>query len=193
MYVTEDILKQVELKYGSPDVACFHQRMVWPEFELLVNSMKHDRAHDVTLFIFYGSELVTIRKHMHPAGVFRAPSGGLRPGEDFEEGTLREAYEETGLQVQLDRYILRAHVTFVYGEREIQWTSHVFTAKYLSGEMMPIDTKEIAEVRQVSIEELQTGIRDRLLASGSGGLAYRVALTDKVVELLRQGRFLNVS
>ncbi|MBI4831957.1 MAG: NUDIX hydrolase [Candidatus Lindowbacteria bacterium] len=128
------MLRDVEARYGAPEVARFYQRMIWPE---------------------------------------------------FEEGALREAYEETGLTVKLERYILRAHVTFAHADDEIQWTSHVLTAEYLSGEPTPIDTKEIAEVKQVSIDELQGRIRDRLLTSGSGGLAYRVALTDKVVELLR--------
>jgi len=75
-------------------------------------------------------------------------------------------------------------MNFTYEGREIPWTSHVFTAKYVSGRLRPIDTKEIAAVKQVSLEELQGKIRDNLLATGSGGLAYRVALTDKVVELL---------
>ena len=184
MYVTEDIVKALEDKYGKPEVAHFRHDMIEPEFALLVNSMKYNRAHDATLFIFKGSNLVTIRKHMHPNGVYRAPSGGIKPGEDFEVGTLREGYEETGAQVELQKYILRAHATFVHDGQEIAWASHVFTAKYLSGELRPIDTKEIAEVKQVSIEELQGEIRDTMLASGSGGLAYRVALTDKVMELL---------
>ncbi len=184
MYVSEKTIKQLEGEYGEPEVMHLRQEMIWPEFELLVNSMKHDRAHDVTMFIFNGSSIVAIRKHMHPEGVYRAPSGGLRPGEDFVEGALREAHEETGAVVELQRYILRVHVVFTYEGREIPWTSHVFTAKYVSGRLRPIDTKEIAEVKQVSLEELQGKIRDNLLATGSGGLAYRVALTDKVVELL---------
>ena len=186
MYVTEDILKDIESRYGKPEIAHFRHAMMRPEFELLINSMKYNRAHDVTMFIFKGSNLVAIRKHMHPEGVCRAPSGGLRPGEDFEKGTLREAYEETGAAIELDRYILRANVIFTYRGREVPWTSHVFTSKYISGKLRPIDTKESAEVMEVSIEELQGGIRNNLLATGSGGLAYRAALTDKVVELLRR-------
>ncbi|RJP69870.1 MAG: NUDIX hydrolase [Candidatus Abyssobacteria bacterium SURF_17] len=185
MYVTRDIVRDLELRYGEPHIAQFRQPMIRPEFELLISSMKYNRAHDVTLFIFDGPDLVVIRKHMHPDGVYRAPSGGLKPGEDFEEGTLREAYEETGAAIALERYILRAYVTFTYANQEVAWTSHVFTAKYLSGRLRPIDTKEIAEVKRVTLTELQNSIREKLLSSGSGGLAYRAALTDKVVELLK--------
>lgn len=184
MYVSEQTIRNLEGKYGEPEILHLRQAMIDMEFDLLVRSMKHDRAHDVTLFIFHGSDLVAIRKHMHPEGVYRAPSGGLNPGEDFEKGALREAHEETGARVELAKYILRVHAVFTYSGREIPWTSHVFMARYLSGTLRPIDTKEIAAVKLVSLEELQGTIRDNLLATGSGGLAYRVALTDKVIELL---------
>ena len=188
MYVREETLRELERKYGRPEVIHFRQAMITPEFELLLSSMKYNRAHDVTMFIFNGPRLVTIRKHMHPVGISRAPSGGLTPGEDFEKGTLREAYEETGAVIELLRYILRVHVIFTHSNREVPWTSHVFTAKYISGELKPIDTKEIAEVKEVSLEQLQGEIRNKMLATGSGGLAYRVALTDKVIELLQRNQ-----
>jgi ADP-ribose pyrophosphatase YjhB (NUDIX family) len=184
MYLTAEIIAVIEQKYGTPEVAHFRQVMVKPEFELLLRSMKYNRAHDITMFISKGPYLVAIRKHMHPEGVFRAPSGGVNPGEDFEKGALREAYEETGAVVELQRYILRAHVVFDYQDQQVSWTTHVFTAKYLSGELKPIDTKEIAEVREAPLAELQGDIKERMLSSGSGGLAYRAALTDKVAEIL---------
>jgi ADP-ribose pyrophosphatase YjhB (NUDIX family) len=184
MYVTEQAIAGVERKYGSPEVIHLRQAMIAFEFDLLVGSMKNDRAHDVTLFIFKDSDIIAIRKHMHPEGVYRAPSGGLNPGEDFEAGSLREAREETGAVVAMKKYILRVHVVFTRDGQEIPWTSHVFTASYVSGPLAQIDTREIAEVKLVSLEQLQGPIRDKLLATGSGGLAYRVALTDKVVELL---------
>jgi ADP-ribose pyrophosphatase YjhB (NUDIX family) len=184
MYVSEQAIRDIELKYGKPEVTRLRQGMIDVEYDLLIRSMKHNRAHDITLFIFLGSDVVAISKHMHPEGVYRAPSGGLNPGEDFEEGALREAYEETGSIVALNKYILRVHVVFTHCGQEVPWTSHVFTAKHVSGELRPIDTEEIAEVKLVTLEELQGAIRDNLLASGSGGLAYRAALTDKVVELL---------
>jgi ADP-ribose pyrophosphatase YjhB (NUDIX family) len=184
MYVSDETIADLEERYGSPEVIHLRRAMIDLEFDLLLRSMKQDRAHDVTLFIFKGSDLVAIRKHMHPEGVYRAPSGGVTPGEDFERGALREAYEETGATVELQQYILRVHVVFTHAGQEVPWTSHVFTADYVSGELKPIDTREIAEVKLVSLEELQGGIRENLLATGSGGLAYRVDLTDKVMELL---------
>lgn len=67
---------------------------------------------------------------------------------------------------------------FVYGRKRIPWTSHVFLARKVGGELEPQDTKEIREVKLVTIEELQNEIKARMLKSGSGGLRYRAYLAD---------------
>jgi 8-oxo-dGTP pyrophosphatase MutT (NUDIX family) len=121
---------------------------------------------------------------MYPPGVYRAPSGGIDPGEPFEQGALREAFEETGLIVSLQRYIVRARVLFSNCGRAIDWTSHVFTSSVVGGELSPIDTHEIVEARFVTIAEMMGSIRDALLASGSTGLKYRSDLADAVVPRL---------
>lgn len=181
MFVSDETIRVMEAKYGVPREARFRFPMGEREFDLLLSSMKDSRSHDVTLFIMEGDEVVVIRKPSHPPGVYRAPSGGLRPGEDFERGARREAREETGLEVELDRYILRSHVVFHRGPLEVEWTTHVFTAHRAGGDLKPLDTKEISEVRTVNIHELNSSIREHLLSSASGGLHYRAALTEMVV------------
>lgn len=179
MYITAETIGEIEKKYG--------------------------RAHDVTLFIFDQDDhsapgnqsargnqdddarVVVIRKPMYPPGAYRAPSGGVSPGELFEQGALREAYEETGLVVSLDKYIIRACVCFSSGGRSIDWTSHVFTSSSAGGKLVPIDTHEIAEARWVTVAEMMGSIRSALLASGSTGLRYRSELADAVVHGLTEG------
>lgn len=78
------------------------------EFDFLKRSQKHGRAHDVTLVIFRGPEIAVIAKPHYPPGLYRPPSGGVNPGESFEAGALREAREETGLDIALVRYLARA-------------------------------------------------------------------------------------
>jgi len=187
MYVTEAMIQQAEEKYGKPREVWFEFSMYPEEFRVLLASMKECRAHDVTLFILEGDSLVVIRKPSHPPGVYRAPSGGLKPGEDFESGSLREAREETGLVVVLERYLVRSHVTFVHGERRVPWVTHVFSARPVGGALGALDIREIADVRLVKLRDLATGIRAALLASHSAGLHYRAALTDVVVEELGGG------
>ena len=112
MYITSDILKEIEDKYGTPEEVALSYEMTRAEFDMVRRSQKHGRAHDVTLFIIDRGGVVVIKKPMYPDGAYRAPSGGVAPGEPFEEGALREAYEETGLLVALERSLFKIKVRF---------------------------------------------------------------------------------
>jgi 8-oxo-dGTP pyrophosphatase MutT (NUDIX family) len=187
MYITAETIVNLEKKYGQPAELCFAYEMTELEFGVVRGSQKHGRAHDVTLFIIKDGQVVVIKKPMYPPGAYRAPSGGIEPGEPFEEGALREAYEETGLVVILEKYILRSRVRFSHGSDVINWTSHVLTASSIGGELQPIDTYEIAEARFVTVDELMGSIKNALLASGSTGLRYRSELNDTVMRNLIEG------
>lgn len=186
MYVPSEMILELEKKYGQPEELWLAYEMNEREFEIVRGSQKHGRAHDVTLFIIKDGRIVVIKKPMYPPGAYRAPSGGVEPGEQFEEGALREAHEETGLVVSLEKYILRARVRFTYADGTINWTTHVLTASEIGGELQPIDTREIAEARYATVDELNGGIRDALLASGSTGLRYRSELNDVVMRKLSE-------
>lgn len=188
MYVPESEIAALERRYGRPKKCVWRQEISPEEMRLVLASRKYGRAHDVTFFIFDElGRVVLIRKPFFPAGVYRAPSGGIRPGEDFEEGALREAYEETGLRIELEKYLLRIRVAFTCGETVQQWTSHVFSARKVAGELGPIDKVEVAEVRYDTVERLQSVIRDKLLETGKGLFEYRVRLTDAAVRALHPG------
>jgi 8-oxo-dGTP pyrophosphatase MutT (NUDIX family) len=205
MYISAETIGELEKKYGRPNELSFAYEMTQSEFEVVLASQKHGRSHDVTLFIFDQNDHVARGKHyedvrlavnrkpMYPPGAYRAPSGGVAPGEPFEQGALREAYEETGLVVSLEKYIIRARVCFSSGVRSIDWTSHVFTSSSAGGKLGPIDTHEIVEARWVTVAEMMGGIRDALLASGSTGLRYRSELADAVVRRWTEERLLPTS
>lgn len=188
LYVDEAMIQEVEEKFGRPEALRLTQEVTPGEMALVRSSQKHGRAHDITLFIFRGEKLALIRKPIHPPGVFRAPSGGLNPGEPFEEGAKREAWEETGLDIEMERYLLRIQVRFICGQEDIEWSSHVFSARAVSGGLAPQDTREILATRWATLEELQGPIREAVLASGWGLLDYRVTLTDRAVALLQEER-----
>jgi 8-oxo-dGTP pyrophosphatase MutT (NUDIX family) len=181
MYVTAEIIREVEQKFGVAEEISLTYEMTEREFDMVRRSQKNQRAHDVTMFILRADYVVVIKKPMYPPGAYRAPSGGINPSEPFEEGALREAYEETGLTVALDRYLLRVRVDFTCEGRLIQWTSHVFTASILDGLLQPVDTHEIVEARFASFAELRGSIRKAMLDSGSTGLRYRAELNDLVL------------
>ncbi|MCJ7578810.1 MAG: NUDIX hydrolase [candidate division Zixibacteria bacterium] len=176
--------ENIEQRFGIPRQLSMSFPMNLLEFQNLKDSMKDGRNSDVTLFVFKDNKIIVIAKPWYPKGLYRAPSGGLRPDEDLELCALREAYEETGAKIELGKYILRIHVTFTSHEDKVNWTSHVFTAKYLSGDLKPVDTREIREVNLLSLDEL-FALKEKLLESDSGGLCYRAALTEAAIKEIK--------
>lgn len=187
MYVSREMLQRVETVYGPPDVVHMEQAISPEEMAMVRSSQKNGRAHDVTFFILNPDHRVAlIAKPFFPTGAYRAPSGGLKPGEDFIEGTRREAWEETGLDITLQRYILRVEATFTSGHDTLAWTSHVVTASTPERTLNPHDTHEIREARFMTLEELQGPVRQVLWNSGQGLFRYRCRLTDAAVERIRR-------
>src|SRR5688572_10880920 len=129
MFITDEIIRKIEEKFGVAEELQLAYEMTEREFDMVRRSQKNHRAHDVTMFIIRAGYVVVIKKPMYPPGAYRAPSGGINPGEPFEDGALREAYEETGLTVALENYLLRARVDFTCEGQIIHWTSHVLTAR----------------------------------------------------------------
>ncbi|MDI6873856.1 NUDIX domain-containing protein [Candidatus Solincola sp.] len=190
-YVTHEMIREMERKYGKPRHLHLSFEIRPPEMNMLQGSKKHDRNHDLTLFIFRDRgyrEFAAIAKHMFPEGAYRAPSGAANPGEPLEEAARREAREETGLDISLDRFILHIHARFTCGPVVEDWRSLVFTALWEGGQLGQLDEDEIRETRWVTLEELQGPVREKLLATGMGLFAYRVALHDASVEEIEKLR-----
>ena len=187
MYITQEALNQLEGKYGVPRILRTAYTMNQQGFDLLKWSMRHGRAHDVTLFISKGDKIAVIRKPSYPLDVYRPPSGGVERGEDFETGARREAYEETGLEIRLQKYLLKVYVDFSFGDEEVCWTSHVFAAQAVGGRLQPVDTKEIADARWATIDELNTNLLKALQKSESAGLIYRAELQAATLQQYREG------
>lgn len=178
MYLTEEMLEAAERRWGRPRRLSLAFQISERERELVRGSRRDERSHDITLFIEHQARYVVIAKPPFPEGVWRAPSGGLHRGEDLETGARREALEETGLDVTLERYLLRIDARLSVGEEVEPWQTHVFTARAPSDSLAPRDRREIRAARWATREELQGEIRRALLATRYGLFRYRVALTD---------------
>jgi 8-oxo-dGTP pyrophosphatase MutT (NUDIX family) len=96
----------------------------------------------------------------------------------------REALEETGLQVELQRYLVDATAHFVYEPYDVPWRTHVFLATTEDDELGPQDTDEIEAARWATLPELSGPLREKLLATGRAFWRYRVALHDAAAEAL---------
>ena len=186
-FLDDVALAPARARYGEPRVLVLEQPVQRAELDLVVASGRHGRRHDVTFFVFNGERLALIRKPHFLPGIWRPPSGGVRPGEPLEAGIAREAKEEIGVEIVLERYVLRTEVRFRCGEEWIDWRTHVFAASTGARELVPEDTVEIAAARWGTVAELGGPIRQAALATGRGLWAYRVGLNDATIEALTQG------
>ncbi len=222
-WIDDATVARLEARFGRPREIALTDALSPDHFALLLRKGRGGlrRAHDVTLLIADGrGRFAVTRKPQYPPGVFRPPSGDIDPGEEFEAGARREAREETGLEIQLVRYVLRCRATFhcaaaggeagaesaaagraaqgsAAGEAAaggaapgpaapVPWTTHVFLARAIgvppSGALVPLDRREIAEARWADREELRGSLLAGLRATGAGGLLYRAALQEAVLD-----------
>lgn len=111
-------LARVAALYGKPAEMSLDVPMRSWEFDLLRFSKRDGRYRDATILIPHEGKLVCIVKHSYPEGIARPPSGGVVPGEPLDAAAEREAFEETGLRVRLQHYLLRVDCHFTLGARD---------------------------------------------------------------------------
>jgi ADP-ribose pyrophosphatase YjhB (NUDIX family) len=183
VHITDEILAPLRRRYGDPVVLEWTGNI--SEREHALATYNPQRLHDVTLFILDPDDrIAVIRKPQFAEGIWRPPGGGIKPGEDFVAGAEREAFEETGLGVTLDRYLVDAHATFSFPPEEVSWRTHVFSARTTGSELAPQDADEIAGARWATLDELGGPLAERLLATGHALWRYRVALHEAALAAL---------
>src|SRR4030095_15872957 len=112
MFLNPEDIQRMERLHGVPVEDSVSFEMGEKEWGVLKRSQTKGRTHDVTLYVRRGEDLAVIAKHGYPHGIYRAPSGGVHPGETMEEGIAREVMEEMGVEIRLGRYVLRMQVEF---------------------------------------------------------------------------------
>ena len=183
VHVTDEVLAPLRARYGEPIDLAWTGEITEREYALA--TYNPNRLHDVTLFILDPDDRIALIRKPHFAdGIWRPPGGGIKPGEDFALGAEREALEETGLDVRLERYLVATRATFLHDHGEVSWRTHVFLARPGDTVLAPRDADEIAGARWGTLAELAGPLRERLLATGHALWRYRVALHDAALEAL---------
>ncbi|MBK7141848.1 MAG: NUDIX hydrolase [bacterium] len=191
MFVTDELIREMEERFGVPVAKSFRIPSTTTELQRIASSQKSGRNHDVTLYVQMGEKWIVIAKHAYPEGLFRSPSGGLHPGEDFLTGINREVAEELGCRIRVDRFLLKTDVEFFLepvtptdaNQTPIHWRSWVFLATYLDGDFNYTDHDEIREVKVVDWEQFAE-YGKIMRTTDTAGLHYRAQLHESVAEIL---------
>ena len=122
----------------------------------------NDRRGEVALFILRPSGNVILHtKEFYPEGIYRVPTGGIEWGEDVVTAVHREAREETGLTVAIERCLGVLEYEFRYRGETLPFVSYVFLLRENSGELCPQDKDErITSLREVPLTELEAVARN---------------------------------
>ncbi len=105
---------------------------------------KRRRTAEVCMVIRRPSgKYLTFRKTFYPPGIFRLLTGGVEEGEEILAALWREAAEETGLNLEIER--LLAFVWF-YGTDDAdgphRFLSAAFLLREIGGRLAAIDAEE---------------------------------------------------
>jgi len=185
VHLTEAVLGSLRERYGAPEALRWEGEVSGQEFALAGSSPA--RRHDVTFFVFDAHDrLALIQKPSYPPEVWRPPGGGVRPEERFEDGVQREALEELGVEIALERFLVSTEATFRCLGEAIEWRTLVFSASTSADVLDPRDTREIAAARWGTTTELAGPLRAAMLETGRALWRYRVALHDTAIQQLEQ-------
>ena len=79
MYVTAEIIRQVEQRYGTPVEIVREYEMTPEQLDIVRLGTKHGRCHDVTLVIVDNERnIVVVRKPSYPLGAYRTDRKSTR-------------------------------------------------------------------------------------------------------------------
>lgn len=106
-------------------------------------------AAGVIIFNQRGQLLLVRRGHEPQTGRWSVPGGRVEPGESPAEAAVREALEETGLAVRVEREVLNVRIPAGEGG---EFDVHDFTATVVGGTLAPGD--DATDARWFSPEQL---------------------------------------
>ncbi len=139
---TEAEIAELSVLYGAPAhrqcvLKVSHATWEW------WTRIQPRRRGEVVLFIYRTSgHLILHTKDFYPAGTLRVPSGGIKKQEALAHAARREALEETGLEVAIERFLAVIDFAFQYQDRSLHFRSYLFLLRETGGELKAKDERE---------------------------------------------------
>lgn len=116
---------------------------------------KPDRFGEVCMVIRRPSGRVLLSiKTFYPRGAYRLPTGGIHHGEGVYDALVREAHEETGLELEVRRFLARIAYRGASGDEELFHT-FAFLLDERGGTLGALDeTEQIEDWREIEVDQL---------------------------------------
>src|SRR5260370_31263972 len=148
---TQDELYQLARRYSQPIIDTIDLTSA-KRFSPL---NKTDRYGEVCMVIRrLNGHLLTMTKTSYPPNVYRLPTGGINLVESILDALLRETQEETGLQINVERFLVAAAYRFPGQDRSAFYT-FAFLLQEVGGTLGVIDEHEqIEDFREIPPEAL---------------------------------------
>jgi len=122
-------------RYGRPD------DLVHTLDDVSFGPLNRSREAEVAMAIRRPNGKILLQtKVNYPNGVFRIPTGGLKPGEAIRCALLRETEEETGLDVEIERFI--AILSYHSPAQELVFRSYLFLLDETGGVLQEEEPEE---------------------------------------------------
>ncbi len=158
-------LSALEARFGAPRVL---EAAIPDNFDDPIR--KPDRFGEVCMVIRRPSgRLLLSIKTFYPRGAYRLPTGGIHHGEGVYDALVREAYEETGLDLTVERFLARIAYHGPASEAHLFHT-FAFLLRERGGTLGAIDQSEqIEDWREADVADLPhvADVLDHLRAPGS--------------------------
>lgn len=141
---TQNELAQLAERYGQPLIhtANLNSRRFDP-----LN--KRDRYGEVCMVVRRpNGRLLTMKKTFYPAGAYRLLTGGINHGESVFAALQRETQEETGLTVNVSRFLASAAYRVPDLELQPAFYTFAFLLDEIGGTLGAIDADEQVEAFQ---------------------------------------------
>jgi 8-oxo-dGTP pyrophosphatase MutT (NUDIX family) len=122
-------------KFGEP------QRTVHPLPSVEFPPLSERRYGEVCMAILRRSGGFLLQtKKSYPNAVMRLPSGGIKAGEDIEHALMREIWEETNLDVHVERFV--ALLGYRDDREQTPFHTYLFFLREIGGELRCNDPSE---------------------------------------------------
>jgi ADP-ribose pyrophosphatase YjhB (NUDIX family) len=149
----QDELRQLARRYGQPLIETIDLTST-KRFDPLSKTDRY--GEDCMVIRRPNGRLLTMTKTTYPANAYRLPTGGINHVESVIDALLRETLEETGLQVNVERFLVAVAYRLL-GQDHPSFYTFAFLLNEVGGTLETIDEDEqIEDFREVLPEDLLT-------------------------------------